>query len=228
VFKDATLFFSRGAGKENHDESRKVPNLATVIPAMDHIDSVLTTNAIDNCYCLAVQAALTIGKKTLNHYYSKSDLSHNYQIAMGKVTSFYSYTVPFAKLNLLTVHPRHKLEYFRKAFWPKDWIEVAKRIVRDEYEHTYKIIDGDLEVEGAATVNVPFCLIPIVPDCHSRLPCPPPGISSTTSNAFQLPGHKTFATNSTSILAQIQSMSSTLSNGGSTGGRSIHTYQGWR
>jgi hypothetical protein len=78
VFKDATLFFSRGAGKPEHDQKQKVPNLATVIPTMDHIDSVLTTNVIDKCYCLAVQAVLTIGKKTLNHYYSKTDLSNIY------------------------------------------------------------------------------------------------------------------------------------------------------
>jgi uncharacterized protein YjaG (DUF416 family) len=87
------LFFSRGAGKKEHDEAQKVPNLATVIPAMDHIDTVLATNAIDNCYCLTVQAALTIGKKTLNHYYSKTDLSNVYRIAMGKILSFICITV---------------------------------------------------------------------------------------------------------------------------------------
>jgi hypothetical protein len=69
---------------------QKIPNLATVIPAMDHIDSVLATNAIDNRYCLAIQAALTIGKKTLNHYYSKTDLSNVYRIAMSSITSFIS------------------------------------------------------------------------------------------------------------------------------------------
>jgi hypothetical protein len=87
-----TLFFSCGAGKKDHDKAQKVPNLATVIPAMDHIDSVLSTNTIDNRYCLAIQAALTIGKKTLNHYYSKTDLSNVYQIAMGKIKLLISVT----------------------------------------------------------------------------------------------------------------------------------------
>jgi hypothetical protein len=86
VFKDATLFFSRGADKKAYDEKQKIPNLATVIPAMDHIDSVLATSAINNRYCLAIQAALTIGKKTLNHYYSKTDLSNMYRIAMGNLS----------------------------------------------------------------------------------------------------------------------------------------------
>jgi hypothetical protein len=83
VFKDATLFFSRSASKKDDERQNVIPNLATVIPAMDHIDGVLTSNAISNRYCLAIQAALTIGKKTLNHYYSKTDLSDIYRIAMG-------------------------------------------------------------------------------------------------------------------------------------------------
>ncbi|KAF8232957.1 hypothetical protein L208DRAFT_1210183, partial [Tricholoma matsutake] len=53
IFKDATLFFSRNS----------IPNIATVIPAMDHIDEVLATNALDAQYSLSIQAALTMGKK---------------------------------------------------------------------------------------------------------------------------------------------------------------------
>ena len=52
IFKDATLYFSRG-----------MPNLATVIPTMDHIDKVLAT-AADNSSKIspAIHAALAIGK----------------------------------------------------------------------------------------------------------------------------------------------------------------------
>ena len=67
IFKNATLFFSRGT-----------PNLATVIAAMDHIDSQLATNASNNKYPLAIKAALAIGKKTLNRYYDKTDHSEVY------------------------------------------------------------------------------------------------------------------------------------------------------
>lgn len=80
IFKDATLFFSR----------ESIPNIATVIPAMDHIDEVLATNALDAQYSLSIQAALTIWKKTLNHYYSKTDLSEVYGIAMGMYLPFYN------------------------------------------------------------------------------------------------------------------------------------------
>jgi hypothetical protein len=60
-----------------------MPSIATVIPAMDHIDKHLTTAAIDNKYPLAIKAALAIGKKTLNRYYDKTDYSEVFRIAMG-------------------------------------------------------------------------------------------------------------------------------------------------
>ena len=73
VFKDATLFFSRST-----------PNLATVIPAMDHIDKLLSTNSLDAKYEPSIRAALGIAKKTLNRYYDKTDSSEVYRIAMGE------------------------------------------------------------------------------------------------------------------------------------------------
>ncbi|KAH9058097.1 hypothetical protein EDB87DRAFT_1685585 [Lactarius vividus] len=56
VFKDATLFFSHNA----------TLNIATIIPAMDCINKVLATSASDSQYSVSVQAALAMGKKTLN------------------------------------------------------------------------------------------------------------------------------------------------------------------
>jgi hypothetical protein len=64
VFKDATLFFSRDG----------IPNLATVIPAMGHIDEVLKANIVDQKYSGAIRAALTLGRQTLARYYTKTDL----------------------------------------------------------------------------------------------------------------------------------------------------------
>ena len=61
-----------------------MPNIVMVIPAMDHIDKVLTTNALNLWYSVAIKTALMIGKKPLNCYYSKTDLSNIYRIAMGK------------------------------------------------------------------------------------------------------------------------------------------------
>lgn len=72
IFKDATLFFSRST-----------PSIATVIPAMDHIDEYLATAATSNKYCPAIKAALAIGKKTINRYYDKTDHSEVFRIAMS-------------------------------------------------------------------------------------------------------------------------------------------------
>jgi hypothetical protein len=64
-----------------------MPNIATVIPAMDHIDKHLATAALDPKYPLAVKAALAIGKRTLNRYYNKTDYSEVFRIAMGLFSS---------------------------------------------------------------------------------------------------------------------------------------------
>jgi hypothetical protein len=77
IFKDATLFFSRSN-----------TNIATVIPAMDHIDSHLTDAAVNAKYPVSIQAALAIGKKTINRYYDKTDHSEVYRIAMGNYFYF--------------------------------------------------------------------------------------------------------------------------------------------
>ena len=72
VFKDAAKFFSQSK-----------PNLATVIPAMDYIDQQLTTDALNSRYSASIRAALSLGKKTLNRYYTMTDHSEIYRIAMG-------------------------------------------------------------------------------------------------------------------------------------------------
>ena len=64
--------------------SRSTPNLATVIPAMDHIDEKLTNQSRDRAIEPSIHVALTIAKKTLNRYYDKTDDSEVYRIAMSK------------------------------------------------------------------------------------------------------------------------------------------------
>ncbi|PIL36561.1 hypothetical protein GSI_00250 [Ganoderma sinense ZZ0214-1] len=109
VFKDATLFFSRGT-----------PNLATVIPAMDHIDQVLTTASLnEDEYDDAIRVACGLAKTTLNAYYSLTDASSAYRIAM-------------------ILHPRHKTEYFHKLRWSESWRRTAIKLVTDEYRSSYE------------------------------------------------------------------------------------------
>lgn len=75
IFKDATEFFSR-----------KTPGLASVIPAMDHIDTLLTNQMRDPDLHPAIKRALTFAKRTLNKYYRLSDLSAMYHIAIGELS----------------------------------------------------------------------------------------------------------------------------------------------
>ena len=51
---------------------------------MDRIDEVLATSAFDSQFSTSIQASLAMGKKTLNRYYSKTDYSEVYRIAMSK------------------------------------------------------------------------------------------------------------------------------------------------
>ncbi|TFK60803.1 hypothetical protein BDN72DRAFT_778950, partial [Pluteus cervinus] len=98
ILQDATLYFSRGT-----------PNLATVIPAIDLIDETFTNAIRDANVNLAIRSAIILAKKTLNKYYSLSDQSAVYRIAM-------------------ILHPRHKLEYFRNAGWEDAWVVEAERL----------------------------------------------------------------------------------------------------
>ncbi|KIM60411.1 hypothetical protein SCLCIDRAFT_43263, partial [Scleroderma citrinum Foug A] len=102
-----------------------------VILAMDHIDERLTTFSFNTKYTMAIRSAVRIGQKTLNHYYSLTDSSDVYRIAM-------------------VLHPRHKLSYFKTARWPAEWIMIAEELVQDEFEQSYmmetRMQDSDAEI----------------------------------------------------------------------------------
>ena len=102
---------------------------------MDHIDRHLATATTNDSYKSSIKAALIIGKKLLNKYYSYTDHSEMYRIAMG------AWAVLWASDSLLTValvlHPSHKLEYFKQADWDDEWREAALDIVRTTFEQAY-------------------------------------------------------------------------------------------
>jgi len=100
LFKDATAFFSRAT-----------PYLAKVIPAMNHIDQHLATAARNNAYKPCIQAAIAMGKKLLNKYYSYTDHSELYWIAMRGFPSLVEY---WFNVIFVVLHPSHKLAYFTK------------------------------------------------------------------------------------------------------------------
>ena len=96
-----------------------------VIPAMDIIDDRLDDNSHDEDLHPSIRQAVKLGKKILNKYYSKTDLSNAYRIAM-------------------VMHPTHKLAYFKKAGWETAWIKTAEELVREEFQDHYAVPeDGD-------------------------------------------------------------------------------------
>jgi hypothetical protein len=104
---------------------------------MDHIDEHLATAATSPKYSPAIKAALAIGKKTINRYYDKTDHSEVFRIAMG---TWYT-LIHNSTNNILVLHPRHKLQYFKNAGWSAEWIETAKALVRDEFDRSYASLD---------------------------------------------------------------------------------------
>lgn len=141
IFKDATLFFSRGS-----------PNLAAVIPAMDLIDTHLGNTARDETLDVAIRTAVGFAKRTMNRYYRMSDMSSTYRTAVGEFPpACFLPRHPFPRV--LALHPRHKLRYFEKAGWPKGWIKEVRDMVLQEYNTNYRHLakkkddeDSDLEV----------------------------------------------------------------------------------
>ncbi|KAJ3765327.1 hypothetical protein FB446DRAFT_628153, partial [Lentinula raphanica] len=108
ILKEATLFFSADGA-----------NISSVIPAMDAIDEALASGILNNeTLSQPIRHALAIGKKTLNKYYSLTDDSDLYRIAM-------------------VLHPEYKLEYFRKARWTQEWVDAASHVTREAWERDF-------------------------------------------------------------------------------------------
>jgi hypothetical protein len=63
--------------------SQDAASIAAVIPAMDKLDNHLNPQA-KRQYHPAIIAAMKLAHKKINHYYSLTDLSAMYRIAMGE------------------------------------------------------------------------------------------------------------------------------------------------
>ena len=72
MYKEGTVFFSQDA----------VATIAHVIPTMDRIDAMLCDFSTDQL-SPSVKQALSFAREIMDKYYSKTDLSNVYRIAMG-------------------------------------------------------------------------------------------------------------------------------------------------
>ncbi|KAG6848965.1 hypothetical protein C0991_012306, partial [Blastosporella zonata] len=91
---------------------------------MDRIDQMLKrssldtakTNSLDKALEPSVKHALTFARSHLNKYYSKTDTSNVYRIA-------------------IILHPKLKTKYFQQNGWDKQWIDTALEIIQEEWSH---------------------------------------------------------------------------------------------
>lgn len=121
MYKDATLFFSQDTAA----------TIAHVIPTMDRLDAMLNNSSMEPL-SPSVKHALSFARKIVDKYYSKTDLSNVYRIAMGMSSD--EVWLHLASLtNCIVLHPQMKLKYFQQHGWSKNWVDTAEAIVREEF-----------------------------------------------------------------------------------------------
>lgn len=79
--------------------------------------------------------------------------------------------MPSALIQVL--HPRHKLDDFKKANWNKEWIETVQQIVRDELDRSYakEAADNSDVEEVGSTVCIPLLTFNENTDVETHLAC---------------------------------------------------------
>lgn len=152
-----------------------MPNVAAVIPTMDYINKVLTTSSgISSNYSLAICAMLTLGKRTLDKYYNKTEESKIYCIAMGMFLSSTYIILILTTMCDPVLHPCHKLEYFKRNNWDDESIQAAWAIVQDEFDRTYWSMGGEdsTQMDWNVTVSCPSANIWTLVTLHADLCAP--------------------------------------------------------
>lgn len=121
---------------------------------MDAIDEAFATGIIDHRLLSdPMRHALTIGKRTLNKYYSLTDGSDIYRMAMGKCSCFVSFSLTLT-VSLPVLHPSFKTQYFTRAGWSDTWVAAAVAITRSHWESRYKVDIGGAPVVASSQVCV--------------------------------------------------------------------------
>ncbi|KNF01138.1 hypothetical protein PSTG_05766 [Puccinia striiformis f. sp. tritici PST-78] len=93
--------------------------LSNVVVFIDQVTDQLSTAISNQKYPPALRNACQIGLKITNKYYSLTDSSPLYRIA-------------------ILLHPSFRDEYFKMAHWEPNWIAEAIRLARDMWVSHYK------------------------------------------------------------------------------------------
>ncbi|KAL1949782.1 hypothetical protein VTO73DRAFT_8663 [Trametes versicolor] len=90
-----------------------------VIPYMDILTNLVDKFRQDEQLAPSVRAAAQRGRVILDKYYTLTDETMIYCLAM-------------------ILHPGHKLQYFRDENWPEEWINEAVELLHAEWRQYYK------------------------------------------------------------------------------------------
>ena len=101
---------------------------------MDRITNQLNLQT-GKAYHPSLAAAMKLARKKMDRYYSLTDSSSIYQIAM-------------------ILHPGMKLVYFRNQKWEEEWIKEAESLVRDEYVTKYEKSANEPNVTPSTSPNM--------------------------------------------------------------------------
>ncbi|KAF8576549.1 hypothetical protein K439DRAFT_1366877 [Ramaria rubella] len=99
----------------------KIPHIYEVIPIIDVLTAVLDKYASNQTLFPAVHSAAAKGHKILNKYYSLTDESIVYRIAMILIF-----------LSQSSNHPHYKTLYFQQQKWPDSWVDTVIKLVQED------------------------------------------------------------------------------------------------
>ncbi|THU80428.1 hypothetical protein K435DRAFT_695700 [Dendrothele bispora CBS 962.96] len=114
------------------------PLLHTVIPLIDTLTDGLLQICKDWSKSSLTRAAAAKSIALLNKYYSKTDDSLMYRVAM-------------------VMHPLYRLKYFRDANWEQDWIKTAEDTTRKFFEEHY-LCNVEVDLAPAPSRAMGVCL----------------------------------------------------------------------
>ena len=108
-----------------------------VIPLIDNVTTRLQKASRNAALNITIRAAALAGIKVLNKYYSRTDDTIIYCIAMSKLLH-YEWFVCTNLLCYLVMHPKYKLVYFHQQNWELEWITTARGLALDFYNKHYR------------------------------------------------------------------------------------------
>ena len=113
-----------------------IPLVQQVIPIINYLHQCLEDFTDDPSKSMIVHHAAQNGVWVLDKYYSQTDESVMYHVAMGEAHPYHS--MIFTKNNFAVLHPKYKTTYFKTKGWAPSWIEEAVCLIRKIWEDKYK------------------------------------------------------------------------------------------